>query len=150
MESKIRQPIHVLNLARIAHVASVRALRKLMAQVRHCDVWAAAFKQWANPILAAPAALGAFHPDHVELGRSLSERVGTVRHRHNQLSVADTRSIRSAPHLDIGFLYLWSQSAFTAGDHSVHDQRNRQQERCQNLKQGCSFVKKSPPPFVIR
>jgi hypothetical protein len=78
--SKIRQPIHILDLAGIAHITAMRTLREFVTQIWHGDVWPILRKQSVNPILAAPAALGAFHPDHVELGRGLSERVGTVGH----------------------------------------------------------------------
>jgi hypothetical protein len=36
--SQIRKPIDVLNLTGIAHIPPVRALGKLMAQIRHGDV----------------------------------------------------------------------------------------------------------------
>jgi hypothetical protein len=38
LSSEIRQSINILNLAWVAHVAPVSALRKLMTQVGHGDV----------------------------------------------------------------------------------------------------------------
>jgi hypothetical protein len=43
--------------------------------------------------LPSPAALVAHEAHHLLFDRSLTERIGTVRHRHNQLSRRSARSI---------------------------------------------------------
>jgi hypothetical protein len=53
---KLRQSIDVLDLARIAHVPTMRTLRQFVTQVRHGDVRTLALKQAANPVLASSAA----------------------------------------------------------------------------------------------
>jgi hypothetical protein len=88
--SQVRQPIDVLHLTRVAHIVPVRALRRFMTQIGHSDVRAILLKQLVNAILAAPAALGAFHP--MLSGAALSERVGTVGHVTCRLSVRSARA----------------------------------------------------------
>src|SRR5215470_16142542 len=50
-------------------------------------------KQPVNPVLPASAALVAREPHDLLFGRSFTERVRIVRHRHNQLSRRSARSI---------------------------------------------------------
>ena len=54
---KLRQSINVLNLTGIAHVPTVRALRKFMPQVRHRNVRTILLKQALTSILPSPDAL---------------------------------------------------------------------------------------------
>jgi hypothetical protein len=51
------------------------------------------FREVGQPILPLSAALVADQAHHRQFGRSLSERVGTVGHAHNQLSRLIARSI---------------------------------------------------------
>jgi hypothetical protein len=69
----VRQPINIFDLTWITHVATVRTLSQLMTQIRHGDIRPILLKQSVNSILPGASALGAFDPDHVELGRSLAE-----------------------------------------------------------------------------
>jgi hypothetical protein len=72
------QSINVLDLTRIAHVPPVRTLRQFVTQVRHCNVRTILLKQAVNPVLPSSAALVAHEAHHLLLGRSLTERIGTV------------------------------------------------------------------------
>jgi hypothetical protein len=102
---KIHQSIDVLDLTWIAHAPPVRTLRQFMTQVGHGYVRTILLKQAVNPILPSSAALVADQAHHPLFGRSLTERIGTVGHRHNQLSRLSARSI-CAVTIDP---YLWHE-----------------------------------------
>jgi len=77
----------------------MRTLRQFVTQVRHGNVRTISLKQAFNPVLPSSAALVAHEAHNLLFGRSLTGRVGTVRHRHNQLSRRSARSICA--------VYLW-------------------------------------------
>jgi hypothetical protein len=52
-----------------------------VTQIRHGSIGAIAFEESINPILPLPAAFVAHEAHHLLFGRSLSERMRTVRHR---------------------------------------------------------------------
>jgi hypothetical protein len=81
------------DLTGIAHVPPVRTLRRFVTQVRHGDDRTILLKQPVNPALPSSAALVAHEAHHLLFGRSLTERIGTVRHRHNQLPRRNALSI---------------------------------------------------------
>jgi len=76
-----------------------------MTQIRHGNVRPILLKQSVNPVLASSAALVAYEAHHRLFGRSFTQRVRTVRHRHNQLSRLSARSI-CAVTIDP---YLWHE-----------------------------------------
>jgi hypothetical protein len=90
---KIRQSMNVLDLTGITHIPTVRTLRQFVTHVRHRNVRTILLRQAVNPVLPSSAALVAHEAHHLLFGRSLTERVGTVGHRHNQLSLRNARSI---------------------------------------------------------
>jgi len=95
IQSSLKDPrsINVPDLTGVAHVAAVRTLGEFVPQIGESDVSTISLKQPVNPVLPSPAALVAHEAHHLLFGRSFTERIGTVRHRHNQLSRRSARSI---------------------------------------------------------
>ena len=95
IQSSLKDPrsINVPDLTGVAHVAAVRTLGEFVPQIGESDVSTILLKQPVNPVLPSPAALVAHEAHHLLFGRSFTERIGTVRHRHNQLSRRSARSI---------------------------------------------------------
>src|SRR5215469_16690308 len=66
-------------------------MRRLL--IWHRNLRTILLKQAVNPVLPLSTALVAHEAHHLLFGRSLTERIRTVGHRHNQLSHRSARSI---------------------------------------------------------
>ena len=86
----------------------MQILRQFVMQVRHRNVRTILLKPAVNPVLPSSAALVAHEAHHLLFGRSLTERVRTVRHGHHQLSRRSARSI-CAVALSMSASFSWSR-----------------------------------------
>jgi hypothetical protein len=85
--------MNVFHLTGITHIPKVRTLGQFVPEIRQGDVWAVLLDQPVDPILPSAATLGAAKAKHVQLLGSFAQRIRSVWHRHNQLSVRKARSI---------------------------------------------------------
>jgi hypothetical protein len=101
--STIREPIDILDLAWVTHVAAMRALRELVSQIWHGDVGAIFREQSFRLILTRPMAFAAPDADHVELACGLAWRVRTLGISKPVVFAQGAFHLRSR-RLDVGFL----------------------------------------------
>jgi hypothetical protein len=73
-----------------------------VTQVRHRNVRTILLEQAVNPVLPSSAAFVAHETHHLLFRRSLTERIRTVGHRHNQLSRRSATFRLRCPSFNIG------------------------------------------------